>query len=618
MKYIVLAIFLFFALVLKGQVVPKATLIDVHNNNDFTGFQMLDSSIKNARIIMTGENHTYVNFNGHLEMKMLRLLNQKVGLKNFIIELGEARAHYLNRYINNADSFAEKNLKATTSPRYMDLFKRIRKYNLSLPDSLKVNIHGIDVERFYDLPLMRLAELMEVENVPQNLKSLAETVRGTATYLRKFGLADYEQAKSPLKASSNKEYQHFYINPTVKDIVRFWDSLNPDIRIWLGNKYMETEIAVNWLKQYLQWKKYENTTYQYIWREENIYKNLVQLLDNNPNEKYYGQFGRCHIAYEEQNGDCSWYGYHSVVNKLRTRYYKDKNAVLSIGIFYRGNSDNANFSDVENREDLNKEITTLADETKSHTVSLFNLNEAEKMTQLKNKFSFVIIDNKFIIDAEKDSVASEIEEIRSSSKSEFIPYTAIGFGLFSVLNTDNVFNQHVSANGFASELKRGSWISVDWNIVSEDITVNFGYAFMGMNQVYSTDSGILKYGANLFNFKILAHPFQYKNLQVCAGIQLGLGREKVEWIPKNMDFTRISSIQNFHNPIGVVAPVVRVQARLTEYIYVSTELSRSFDLSKNQWYYSKSTQKYGSENTVTKGLENYFLGINLGIAILDY
>jgi hypothetical protein len=603
---------------LKAQMSLKPTLLDPHNNDDFSGFEMLDTAVKKARIIMTGENHNYVNFNAHLEMKMLRYLNRKTGLRHFIIELGEARAWYLNDYINGSDSATEKILKATTSPGYMDLFNRIKQYNTTLPDSAKIIIHGIDVERFYNLSILRFAQLLPKKNIPHKLASFVQTVDGVAQNLLYSGLNDYELAKNKNKKSGYSEYsrhQTYYYQNTAVDIVRYWDSLNTEFRNWLGSEFWAEDAAIGWLRQYLQWKKYENTTQQYIWREENIFRKFTKLLVEFPNEKFYGQFGRCHIAYSMQNGDCSWFGYHSVVNKLRTRYSKRAGDVLSIGIYYKGTGENAYYSDYESREDLSKEISELTDVTKMKTVSIFSL-AGQNLPLIKEKFSFVIVNNRFESDAQKDSVKSEIEPVNTSIINTFY-FSAFSVGITGGGPTPGKLNTYLNNLGFPANLQQKNWYKFGLHIVEEKNAFGINFNYRPESVVYNTDTGKLGYSAKFTNLEYIYFPFQFKTVQVGAGLQFGLGQETVVWRPENVNFTEVNRTRKFMNPVALGGIVMRAQTLVFQRMYLAVEAIRNFDLKVSQWKFDGSTLNYGKKNEITKGLGAYYFSFILGIK-LDY
>lgn len=601
-----------------SQKAPKGVEINIYNNDDFSGLQMLEVPAKQAKIIMTGENHTYVGVNSHIELKMLRFLNQKTGLRNFIIELGEARAHYLNRYINNADTLAEKYLKACTSPKYMDLFKRMRKYNLSLPDSLRIRIWGIDVERFFDLPLIRLSELLPKNNIPNNLLPFAETVRGSAKYLETTGLEDYEKARDRTKGYSYSSYgsPKFYMNPTVDDLIRYFDSLDGDFRTWLGAEYANVATAMSWLKQYKQWRDYENTTFQYIWREENIYRNIVKLLDANPNEKFYGQFGRCHTAYEEQNADCSWYGYHSVVNKLRSRYYKNPEKVLTVGIFYKGFGDISYYSDNEDREALKKEISALADETKLHSVELFDLeDEQAELPQLIKKFSYAIMDNHFVVEGDNDSVESEIISPEKGVVNNFQSYSEISIGLLWNNVSYSMLNSYVAQYGHTSSFVSKPWGVFDIAQTEGRFSTTMRYAWLKYQTIFNNDSGKLGYGVSQFFVKIQYHPLVKKRLQIGIGINAGIGNEKINWTPRNSNILKQDNAQKFVNTTFLLGPTASVKFKFLSRIFLAAEASQCYDLSRSQWRLANSRLEYGNVGKVTKGLTGFYFGGTLGFEV---
>ena len=134
--------------------------INTNKPDDFTGLEQLQPFISGPRVFISGENHRHVAVNGMIEFKLLRFLHEKAGVQHLILELGEARGWYANRYVNEQDTLEKYCLMATTSVEHMKILDDIREWNLTLPAEKRIQIHGIDVERFNDIALLRLSDLL--------------------------------------------------------------------------------------------------------------------------------------------------------------------------------------------------------------------------------------------------------------------------------------------------------------------------------------------------------------------------------------------------------------------------------------------------------------------------
>lgn len=614
----------FLSLGVQGQSVGTGVEINVQNNNDFTGFEMLDSAIRKARVVMTGENHTYVKFNSKMELKMLRMLNEKTGTRNFIIELGAARAHFINRYINESDTMADRYLRATTSPRYMDLFKRMRKFNRSLPDSLKIRVWGIDVERFNDLPLIRLAELMPGgADIPKELRVGVDAVHGAADWIVQQGLKDYEMARDETKSSYRGwgfETQPFYLGITIREFIRYYDSLKPAFQTWLGAQFSEVEQAVGWLKEYQKWKDYENTTYQYVWREENIYRNLSGLVSKFPAERFYGQFGRCHVAYEEQNGDCGWYGYHSVINKMQTRYFKSKDSLLTIGLFYSGNGDNNYYSDREDDKTLQTEIDQLLESATKKAITLYNLNDEDaELPRLANKFSFAVVNDKVDPEDDEDSTESDIisvdeiiPEVHSNSWFFGLGYT------WTTINMD-ILGNHIANNGYATELKPIGFQDIFFGY-NGWLTHETRLSAMADMDLHENDSGVLRYNAWMAAYRIGYPLVNGRKLQFNIGLSFNYASEKIKLENNNTSFLQTRQDREFVHRAFVAGPSAQLNYKLGKFFFAGIHCSKMYDFSQLQWNYKGSAQPYGPTGNVSAGFGAYYISGVIGMVfpIPDY
>ncbi|MBL7812775.1 MAG: erythromycin esterase family protein [Bacteroidetes bacterium] len=596
--------------IVSAQKAPDGVEINIRNTDEFEGFSALDSAVRSARVVMTGENHTYVNFNSRMEMKMLRYLYHTSGVRNFVIELGSARAGFLNRYLNRTDTLAELCLKATTSPRYMDFFKRLRKWNEGLPDSARIRVWGIDVERFNDLPLLRLNETMGNAIPPAEIRNGVEAVRTAAAWILQTGLQDYREAKGNQTARGNRT-QRFTANESVLAFLDYFDSLQPAFRSWLGAEYQKTEQAVNWLREYRQWKAYDNKTFQYIWREEGIYSKLTALLDSMPAEKFYGQFGRCHTAYEEQNGDCGWYGYHSIVNKLQDRYFKNKTSAVSIGIFYNGYADNNLYSDKQSNEKVGEEVDALMNKTKPRTVMLFNLRAREaELPVIEAKFSYAIVNNRYTVE-ESDSLAMDsIAEPKPETYKSAVMVQA-GY-LWSTVSLKR-FNAHLAQNGHTSGVAGYTFQSFSMSGYDNGSAWGLHFTRTGYLKAAETGTGSISVSAQQFLLESGFALFARKRFNWLAGIAYGPGQQQLRFKATQQNFLNYdpASVKVFVNPAFLLGAYTQGQLRVAGPLALGFYGSWCRDISSdNRFYYRGTRIEYG-DGMVSNPLTGFQYGVRL-------
>ena len=136
------------------------------NFNQQDAVQLMSKRAKSARVILSGENHFYSKFNSVAEYRFLRMMHENAGVRNFVIELSPTRAYFMERYFTKEDSIAKMYLMATSSKNYMNLFDSIAQWNRGLPASEQVKVHGLDVERFYDMSVLWLYDILNRRGVP--------------------------------------------------------------------------------------------------------------------------------------------------------------------------------------------------------------------------------------------------------------------------------------------------------------------------------------------------------------------------------------------------------------------------------------------------------------------
>ena len=416
------------------------------------------------------------------------MMHENAGVRNFVIELSPTRAYYMERYFTMEDSVAKLYLMATSSKHYMNLFDSIAMWNRALPALEQIKVHGLDVERFYDMSVLWLYDILKRRGLPPaELAAGVYLARNAANSILTDGISNFyedddendfstsvdtstsestgsitDTATSmamvdsvaisyvyPVVKSSNgkaKEWVEKEFNPLIESrpedeeyeniaylvnwLKEYGAADGPFVdsciawKNWLGSDYAEYVKVYRQLKEWQQWEALDNTAQQYTWREEHMYRNMVALLNKNPQDKFYGQFGRCHTSLVKQQQDCGWFEYNSMLTRLRTRYFKNDTSVLSIGIFYVKDKDSDGdicAENLSNNSIINAEVKALY-ETVDDNMLLFDLQTKDsQLKELPKKFNFVLVHDYTNEDDGDDDEPWEFEDNALTSR-----YVSVG------------------------------------------------------------------------------------------------------------------------------------------------------------------------------------------------
>jgi hypothetical protein len=270
------------------------------------------------------------------------------------------------------------------------MYQTMRDWNRGLPDSAKITVSGIDVERFTDIPVLLIEQFLPDSGIPSDLLIPVEAIKGLARYTYAINAEDEEdEGKDEEDSWEYEDRGDFNEYRTISNFVKDYDSLSSKFKTWLGKDFGRVDTLVNSLRQYLKWDDYEYTTYQYVYREKTMFDNMMALVQQYPTGRFFGQFGRCHAGNTVQNGECNWYNYVSIAHKMEQMgggYFKGR--IATIGYFYAGDDD-------YDQDKLNKESIDFKDETPEGEVALFALDSLRSAyPEIGRRFDFVLYNNK--------------------------------------------------------------------------------------------------------------------------------------------------------------------------------------------------------------------------------
>lgn len=408
------------ALFAQNNVNPKVLNLNDLSDNKSPGYEAIYQRARKARVVFAGENHSQIEFNARTEYTLMRSLYENCGYRNFIIEMSPVRAYYMERYISYNDTHARDLLKSVASEKFLTLFDHLHAWMKNIPQNERIHVHGLDVERFYDMSFYRMNDVLKVQKTVPNKKIyllakqiIPQIVKQTYNY----GLSDYRT-----------EYETNYnsgilwgsdVSTSDLNLVKVIDSITTNLELfkqWLTPADFEIfKEGYLGAVEFQKWTNTEESAHQFIWREEKMFKNFVKILSADTTQKFFGQFGRCHSALSKQFGDCGWYNYSSICNKVKSRYFNgDSTKVVSIAISYRDNEDNLAAVGLSDNYTISAELEQIK-KSKSKLPLLFDLSDTTgEFTELRKKFNFVLLNSDNVL--ELPSLDSSIWEIEAAAE----------------------------------------------------------------------------------------------------------------------------------------------------------------------------------------------------------
>ncbi len=562
---------------------------------------LLDSQVNQYRVIFTGENHQYVHNNIDVKLEMIKYLHKTAGVKNLIIELGFVRGYLLDGYINK-DSSLFNLLESNTSESYLSFYKALRAFNQTLPDSLKIHVHGIDVERFPDDAPILMANILNKKtgNTPESISFISECIRSYGTYFKKRKSIEDEEEEYSIYGSNS-----FYNNKTIDSIINEYDSKKTDFKTFLGTDFQLFDMSMQSLKEYRKYLGYANMPHQYVYRENYMFNNLKKLLENNPKEKYYGQFGRCHISQTELNEECNWWAFSSLAKKTKERLPEIK--VLSMAIFYNTFEGDTYFGNDSTNEEVEKYKIAFDEEP-------YRLHKIVSTDSLLTKHYQYIIFSKNA----KKSLYNDYEldeDFSYDNDKKFIDYS-YGFNSFNFnqLNTDlfgsNLFNNTFNSHNF-------------------DITTFSSMRFYSKLSFNFFNSQRVKFNQMTFDLKGSAFSFSLgysliskKNL--LFGTFLNFGHQQLNLNVNDDSLTPMNRLNGFgstkviyryKNPMLYVGAGAELRIVFLKYLSIFGRAEYNFDFSRKHWHQQLENKfKYQTDNSKTS-LSSFIYSFGLGIKI---
>jgi len=568
---------------------PRAHIINPLQNDDFKGFEVLDSAARHSRFFLSGEDHRFMQFNSRMELKFMQYLH-RFGVRHMIMELGYARGYVLQQYLNTGDSVWRSILKATTGKKYMKMYQAMRDWNRSLPDSAKITVSGIDVERFTDIPVLLIEQFLPDSGIPSDLLIPVEAIKGLARYTYAINSDDEEgnEGKDEEDAWDYEDRGDFNEYRTISNFVKDYDSLRSKFKTWLGKDFGRVDTLVNSLRQYMKWDDYEYTTYQYVYREKTMFDNMMALVQQYPTGRFFGQFGRCHAGNTVQNGECNWYNYVSIAHKMEQMgggYFKGR--IATIGYFYAGDDD-------YDQDKLNKESIDFKDETPEGEVALFALDSLRTAyPEIGKRFNFILYNNKDQSWMEDEDDDEEDYEVDTSVFGDYKPDKEF-FHITGVIGYSNA-----KLEAFQNSLNNAGLPTIDPALVwqgfeltyferGNDVGARLAMTWVPTRNFTLTNDTAMRF--NAFNvssesmFDLLRD--RHFNLAIGSGMAYQHMQLELSKTPAVPDFRNPGPNWNlrYRNPALLLTAIAQLKASMGPLSF-GLNMGFGLDLSRREWRY---------------------------------
>lgn len=593
----------------------KIAPIDFEDNEDYSTFELFKTEKSSqARVFFAGENHNYRYTNSKNQIKLFKFLNNTYGVNTLILEFGYSNGWIVNKYINSEkDSNLLELLENYTYKEYSDFYTNLRTYNLSLPDSMKLTVLGVDVERFYNLNAKILSMLLPSTTPHDSILISVESLRSLGSFLDKYQSNLISQSKESMEDTEDEfkfsmfTPESYYISSTLYDIVEDYDKHIELFKSYLGENFESFNTLITELKDKEIYEDYERQPQQHVYRELYMYNKLKKYLIDNPNAKFFGQFGRCHIGQEIQDEACSWHLFNSIATRLnKSDLDQFKGKVVSFAYFYK---DDITFDEMLENAGSTRKIINRSLEKDSTSVIEIN-NDSLIFGNFAMLYDFIIVNS---IDKDSETENLDIKDIA--------PYTYERKAIFNIYGGPVFFKQDFSnLNNFFS--------SNNFQQYSKPLSYNFGFG-MGeignimINYTFSVtqeqtlknplDTAIAKISGSAFCISEGFDVFKSKYFLLVPNIRFSGATYTIEMSdapeklnPKLDEFGGIET-NTFTNPSFLLGGAVDFIIRY-KFIGLGSSVGYDFDVSNKKWLNS-SANKIDSSPEFSHS--NFFYNVNL-------
>lgn len=566
--YNVMALFLaFFGFGTIAYSQDKTSTIDL-TVESFKEFEIFGDSLDNYSVYFTGENHMYATFNTTFQFKLLKYLHQEQNVNHFIFEQSPGLSYIINQVILDDNTSHLLYLGDVFFDPFYDLVKEIRKYNDTIPYENKIQMHGIDIERFPSFSLYALDVMVDTLDKSVKGGEIFEQIKALATS----DFADAGPAAFYSNPEDNFTFQFGQVSAwrSLESIILGAKENRDSLSLVLGKDSTIFYSIIESLEIGHEWYITEEVgdVKSPIIRERFMAEEFERVYMNDMESKYYGQFGRCHLHKDQDAGHCYDYYMNSIANRINDIHPSLKNQVLVIPIFYNQSRDYD--KDIIKSLDFDPRFT---ESPESYIIDLAYKEGDHSIVGFYNSLPFMILCN-----AETDAVDYFAYDWDFSIEESHLG-VGVGYTFFRKLNKLNFALTDAGALSFDKRMVAYTFYADYFSLYESGSSFTFVY--------YPTVSNGDRFEFGGYNATIGgSYPVGGRYFLSAFGFDLGYGQMKLVETqtagdPSLIQLNNANKIV-YKNDIFTLDP--NFQARLTlPLISLNMKVGYAFDVSGKYW-----------------------------------
>ncbi len=547
------------------------------DSESFSEFDIFDDSLDDYSVYFTGENHMFLEFNAQFQFKLLKYLHQEQGVNHFLLEQSPGLTYIMNKVVIDDKTTHMHYLSDVLFDPFHELVSKIHDYNKALPDSSKIQIHGIDIERFPGFSVYALNLMVDTLNA--NFE----------------GGEVFEQ----IKALNSSEYKNagadvFYSNPqtdfafgfgqvngyeSLQSIINSAEAHHEAIAPVLGADSSLFFSMIESMKVGQEWYLTEQNgdVKSPIIRERYMAREFERVYLQDPDSKFYGQFGRCHLHKDQRAKGCYDYYMNSIANRINELNPSLKNEVLVIPVFYTKSKE----FDEDIIESLALEDQYLiGDDT--YIIDLAYKKGDHSIVGFYNVLPFLIISN-----AEKSEKIFYGYDWNTYVE-EYHLGASIGYTYFRKLNN---LNAVLTSNGIPTFDRQ----ALTYSFYADYFLLGNRGTSIGFNYYPEFDNGDRLRMNGFLVTSGSSYPFGNRYLMGAVGLDFGYGIMKMTetQVAGDPNLIQIEGVNEtvYRNDIFMIDP--NLQFRITlPVISLNAKAGYAFDVSGKYWRLSEKVKDF--------------------------
>lgn len=541
--------------------------IDLESDS-FEEFDMIADTLANYKVYFTGENHTYASFNTEFQFKFLSYLHQNQQVKHFIFEQSPGLSYIINKIIIEGKSTHLHYLKDVFYGPFYELIEDLKAYNDSLEQGDKIQVHGIDIERFPAFSIYALNDMVDTVNKNQKGGDVFEQIQAlSSSKAKRSGPSVYY---TDMDQDFTFQFGDVSAWSSLKSIIDGAKLYQEEISVALGADSSLFYAIIESMEVGQEWYMTEKTgdVKSPIIRERFMADEFERVFKLDPTGKFYGQFGRCHLHQDQKAKSCYDYYMNSIANRINTLNPQLKNQVLVIPILYA----NSKKMDGEILEVLNF-ATMLFGKHESHIIDLAYKNGDHPITGFYGDLPYVILSNATADEGNYYDYdwGGFIEEVHFGAwmgNTFFNKINKLNFALVDI--GSKAFDQQFLTYGLSFD-----YFSVD------DYGQSFSFYY------YPAVKNDDRFELSGFNFTLGGnYPIGNKYFLTAFGMDFGFGQMKLkeEQVGGDPNIIQIDNknVTVYRNDIFTIDPNIQFRVTLPV-ISLNAKAGYAFDLSGKYW-----------------------------------